>query len=57
MEGYFDRNVFYPLIPGKAVITANYMGRSADITLKVLDEPVMLSAPDVLKTDLDKTFP
>ncbi len=57
VEGYFDRNVFYPLIPGKAVITANYMGRSADITLKVLDEPVMLSAPDVLKTDLDKNLP
>ena len=54
VEGYFDRNVFYPLAPGKAVITASYMGRSADITLKVLDAPVMLSAPDVLKTDLDK---
>ncbi len=57
VEGYFDRNVFYPLAPGKAVITASYMGRSADITLKVLDEPVMLSAPDVLKTDLDKSLP
>lgn len=57
VEGYFDRNVFYPLAPGKAVITASYMGRSADITLKVLDAPVMLSAPDVLKTDLDKNLP
>lgn len=57
VEGYFDRNVFYPLAPGKAVITASYMGRTADITLKVLDAPAMLSAPDVLKTDLDTRLP
>ena len=56
VEGYFDRNVFYPLSPGKAVITASYMGRSADITLRVLDPSVMLSAPDMLKTNLDTSL-
>ncbi len=56
MEGYFDRECLYPGT-GKGIATVSYMGRSADITLKVLDAPVMLSAPDVLKTDLDKNLP
>ncbi len=57
VEGSFDGNVFYPSSTGNAVITASYLGQSAQIKLKVLDTPVVLSVPDTLKADIDRSQP
>lgn len=56
VEGIFKQNVFYPAAEGSAVITADYMGKSAKIDLRVLDKPVLLSTPRALKTDTGQSL-
>jgi exopolysaccharide biosynthesis protein len=55
VEGSFTGNVFYPATTGSATITASYMGRTAEMDLKVLDAPVSLSVPQSIKTDVDRS--
>jgi len=57
VHGSFDKNVFYPSSSGNAVITAVYMGQTAEINLKALEPPVQLSVPDALKMDVNRSRP
>lgn len=58
VEGSFSGNVFYPSATGKAVITARYMGRQADIELQVLDTPALLEIPyKQIKTGTQQSLP
>lgn len=56
VEGGFAGNVFYPSTTGRAAITASYMGRTAEMDLRVLNAPVSLSVPQTLKTDVDRSI-
>lgn len=53
VEGSFAGNVFYPSTTGSATITASYMGRTAEMKLRVLDTPISLSVPQAFKIDVD----
>lgn len=44
VEGYFEKNRFYPLTSGNAEITASYKGFSKTFSYRVLSQPVYLEA-------------
>lgn len=44
VDGYFEKNRFYPLTSGEAQITASYQGFSKTFSYRVLSQPVYLEA-------------
>ncbi|MBA1334038.1 MAG: hypothetical protein HPY66_1522 [Firmicutes bacterium] len=57
VSGGFSGSVFYPETAGNATVTAKYMGKTASISLKVLDAPAELILPyEEIKTDTLKSL-